>query len=201
MQLSSETVLLVQNFDTTLTEFVHISKVRIAVMWLKILQADISLKDLLGLFLDLKIRLGSKMRSSVCVCVCAEASANVSYANVDPGWAGLPHCRTSQLITGPSGCLCDWPPHPPPPILLKCSLFSSEGSQSGRCWPSMFGQSFYGELTSMSVCCCFAKLRGWFRFAGAAPEALLSFCPQTTSQAPWVRWWSEAFFLYSSFHS
>lgn len=25
------------------------------------------------------------------------------------------------------------------------------------------------------------------------------FHPQTTNRAPWVRWWSEAFFLYSSF--
>lgn len=33
-----------ENFDPTVTEFVHISKVRIAVMWFKILQGDISLR-------------------------------------------------------------------------------------------------------------------------------------------------------------
>lgn len=33
-----------ENVDPTVTEFVHISKVRIDVMWLKILQSDISLK-------------------------------------------------------------------------------------------------------------------------------------------------------------
>lgn len=54
-----------ENFDPTVTEFVHISKVRIAVMWFKILQGDISLRrqlrEAVGIFFYIsEIRLALK---------------------------------------------------------------------------------------------------------------------------------------------
>lgn len=125
------------------------------------------------------------------------------------GRVRLPFCRTSVLTTGSAPdfrplLLCTWcsAAKATKATALKNLLLQTDLHECSPLTPRALQRSLHKKGVSDWSWFCWCKTWWYlFWFVSLAPNALISFHPQTMNPAPWVRWWREAFFLYSLFHS